>query len=143
MGTGSHGESYVSSRLGLGVPGSGGLGNWLLLDSHRGTGGHRGPGKGHGPSSSASIRAQLSLPAAAPLLDITCFEHSPRPLVFSPAQSQFQFTVALSTHLAGIPGLLPQAGLSGPRRSLVTRWGTKSLFAKHSVSGAHFPLALP
>lgn len=79
----------------------------------------------------------------APLLELTCFEHSPRPLVFSPAQSQFQFTAALSTHLAGIPGLLPQAGLSGPRRSLVTGWGTKSLFAKHSLSGAHFPLALP
>lgn len=136
----------LAQGWGWGCPGQGALGTgccWTVTGGQEDTG-VQGKGMAHHHllPSGPSFPFQL-LGSRAPLLDITCFEHSPRPLVFSPAQSQFQFTVALSTHLAGIPGLLPQAGLSGPRRSLVTRWGTKSLFAKHSVSGAHFPLALP
>lgn len=101
-------------------------------------------GQRHGPSTTP-VQQGLAFPVG---FEEARHPHGGIPPAFSTAGGFPSATEAVSAYscIVHLPYraflAFSPAGLSGPRRSLVTGQGAKSLFAKHSPSPLHSLLAL-
>lgn len=95
-------------------------------------------GERHGPFSPPSSRAQKPRTSVvgSPLL------WAQPPCFLSTTEAVSAYSCIVQSPCSAFLALSP-AGLSSTSRSPVTGQGAKSLFAKHSLSGVYFLLALP